>query len=132
MPQEAAMRNSILAPTLTAVLVSAFTAMLVAVSTSPAATIRVPADQPTIQAGIDAAAEGDTVLVADGTYTGDGNRDIDFTGKAIVVKSENGPENCVIDCQGSVDDPHRGFIFQNGEVHTSILQGFTITNGHVY
>ncbi len=57
-----------------------------------AATIRVPADQPTIQAGIDAAILGDTVLVADGTYTGDGNRDIDFGGKGIVLKSENGPD----------------------------------------
>jgi hypothetical protein len=64
-----------------------------------AATIHVPADQPTIQAGIDAAVNGDTVLVADGTYTGVGNRDIDFKGKAITVKSENGPENCIIDCE---------------------------------
>ena len=63
--------------------------------------IHVPADQSTIQAGIDAAVDGDTVLVADGTYMGDGNRDIDFKGKAITVSSENGAENCIIDCQGS-------------------------------
>ncbi len=63
----------------------------------PAATIHVPGDQPTIQAGIDAAMDGDIVLVADGTWTGVGNRDIDFLGKAITVRSENGPDSCIID-----------------------------------
>ena len=73
-----------------------------------ATTIHVPADQPTIQAGIDAAADGDTVLVADGTYTGDGNRDIDFGGKSIVLKSENGPVLTVIDCEGNPGKARRG------------------------
>lgn len=92
--------------------------------------IEVPSDYPTIQAGIDASADGDTVLVAAGTYTGEGNRDIDFKGKAINVESENGPQTCIIDCQGSKDDPHRGFFFHTGEDANSVLQGFTITNGY--
>ncbi len=50
------------------------------------------------------------MLVADGIYTGEGNRDIDFLGKAITVRSENGPESCIIDCQGSEADPHRGLL----------------------
>ncbi len=95
----------------------------------PAATIHVPADQPTIQAGIDAALDGDTVLVADGTYSGEGNRDIDFHGKAIKVRSENGAANCIVDCQGSVAAEHRGFYFHSGEDEKSVVQGFTIRNG---
>ena len=89
------------------------------------ATIRVPADQPTIQAGIDAAVDGDTVLVADGTYTGAGNRDIDFKGKAITVASENGAENCVIDCPW-----HQGFILTKNESNNSVIRGLTIQNGN--
>lgn len=91
--------------------------------------ILVPGEYPTIQAGIDAAVHGDTVLIADGTYTGDGNRDIDFQGKAITVMSENGPEKTVIDCEGSEEDPHRGFYFFNDEGLDSRLTGFTIKNG---
>ena len=83
----------------------------------------------TIQAGIDDSNDGDTVLVADGVYTGDGNRDIDFHGKAITVRSENGAENCIIDCNGTEADPHRGFYFHSGEDPDSAIIGFTITNG---
>ena len=87
-------------------------------------------DYLTIQEGIDASTNGDEVVVCDGTYTGPGNRDIDFTGKAITVRSENGPENCIIDCEGSAQNHHQGFRFDSGETDTSVLNGFTITNGY--
>jgi parallel beta-helix repeat protein len=81
-----------------------------------------------IQDGIDAAAvDGDTVLVADGTYTGTRNVDLDLGGKAITVKSENGAANCIIDCQNT--DNTRGFYFHSGEGSDSVLDGFTIRNG---
>lgn len=88
-------------------------------------------DAPTIQAGVDSASFYDTVLVADGVYTGEGNRDISFKGKPILVMSENGYEQTVIDCQGSIAEPHRGFIFNHGETQGAILSGFTIMNGYV-
>ncbi|MHC4501131.1 MAG: S8 family serine peptidase, partial [Planctomycetota bacterium] len=86
---------------------------------------RVPGVYPTIQAAINGASDGDTVWVADGTYAGEGNFDIDFKGKAITVRSENGPENCIIDGQRE----KRGFDFHSGEDENSVLDGFTITNG---
>ncbi len=83
-----------------------------------------------IQEAIDVAVEGGTVIVLTGTFTGDGNRDIDYGGKAITVRSLNGPETCIIDCQGSAAEPHRGFYFHSSEDANSILDGFTITGGN--
>jgi hypothetical protein len=95
------------------------------VTAQPAAapvTIHVPADQPTIQAAIDAAANGDTVLVSDGTY----KENINFKGKAITVTSVNGPATATID-GGGVDSV---VTFNTGEGAGSVLNGFTITNGN--
>jgi subtilisin family serine protease len=92
--------------------------------------LRVPYDYSTIQEAIDAAVDCSIITVADGIYTGPGNRDIDFRGKIITVKSENGPINCTIDCQGSASDAHRAFHFNNYEDRNTILDGFTIINGY--
>ena len=82
-----------------------------------------------IQEAIDIAIDGDVIIVGDGTYTGDGNRDIDFHGKAITLRSENGPEVTIIDCQGTEEDRHRGLYFDSGEGPDSVVDGFTVTNG---
>lgn len=91
--------------------------------------IRVPADYPTIQAGIDAAKEGDTVLVASGVYTGPGNRDMQISGKSIVLKSEKGPRFTTINCESSDLDPHYGMEFRAGS-DLSVLEGFSIRGGY--
>lgn len=82
----------------------------------------------TIQHGVDSASTGNTVLVGPGTYTGPGNRDIDFNGKDIVLMSTDGPEVTIIDCESQ----GRGFYLHSGETRAAKVQGFTITHGLVY
>ena len=79
-----------------------------------------------IQDGINAAMNGDTVLVADGIYKGSSNKNLDFNGKAITVKSQNSAATTIIDCENN----GRGFYFHSGETLSSVLDGFTITNGN--
>ncbi len=102
---------------------------------APAATHLVPDQFPVIQDAIVAAVDGDVVIVAPDTYTGNGNRDIDFLGKAITVRSTdpNDPNivaETIIDCQGTQTYQHRAFYFHNQEGPKSVLTGFTIKNGN--
>jgi len=98
-----------------------------------ASIINVPADQSSIQAGINAATSGDTVLVADSTYF----ENINFMGKAITVASHfliNGDSthrnNTIIDgSQPSNPDSGSVVSFVSGEDTNSVIFGFTITNG---
>ncbi len=89
-------------------------------------TRRVPADYETIQEAVAACIDGDTVLISEGTYTGAANKNIDFGGKAITIKSEEGKGLTVIDCEGD----GRAFLFQSGEEADSRLEGLTIRNGY--
>jgi hypothetical protein len=83
-------------------------------------------DAPSIQAGIDWAAAGDTVLLADGIYTGVGNRNIRYHGKPLAVVSESGdPDLCTIDCLLAA----RGFIFDPGDGPGAVVEGITLRRG---
>jgi predicted outer membrane repeat protein len=103
----------------------AATSFLLASGSAQAVTIRVPADQPTIQAGLNAAASGDTVLVSPGTYTGPANRNLNFSGKAIVLRASGGPQVTTIDGQLAA----RLFDFHTAEPPAAAVEGFTLRRG---
>ena len=86
-----------------------------------AAILHVPGDFEAIQDAIDNALTDDTVLVDPGTYF----ENINFKGKSILVISRDGPETTIID-GGNIDSV---VTFNSGEGLSSILGGFTITNG---
>jgi parallel beta-helix repeat protein len=107
-------------PSRTALIISC---LLIGLLTAPVwaqRTINVPGNAATIQAGINAAADGDTVMVAPGSYV----ENINFNGKAITVTSSGGPASTIIDgSQGAI-----AVSFASGETRTSVISGFTIEN----
>lgn len=104
--------------------------LAVASVASQAATIRVDwsggGDYLTIREGIDASTEGDVVIVAQGTYTGPLNRDIDFHGRNITLAAESGRDLTIIDCQSE----GRAFTFSSREPLEATVDGFTVRNGY--
>jgi predicted outer membrane repeat protein len=89
-------------------------------------------DFATIKEAIVGAAEGDTILLTDGVFTGAGNVDVNFLGKGITVRSQSGDAStCIIDLEGGPGNEHRGFVFHNGEGLSTCLRDITIRNGYV-
>jgi hypothetical protein len=113
-------------------------AIVPALASSPAAgstyTIRPDGsgDYATIQAAVDAAGPGDIIELVNGTYTGDGNRDIVVPAVDLTIRSEGGVvEDCTIDCGGSARSVHRGFYFASSGAGSATLQGIGVINGYV-
>lgn len=84
----------------------------------------VPTDYGNIQSAINAADDLDTITVLPGIYSGNGNIEIDLLGKKIYLRSKDGPENTIIDCQ----QLGRGFYLHLYEDSTTVIDGFKIIN----
>ncbi len=93
-------------------------------------------DYSSLQAAIDNADDGSTIVLEPGTYTGAGNYDIDFGGRILTVRAASSKESsgkvgeCIIDCGGSSGNNRRAFHFCSGEGSLVVLDGLTITGGY--
>jgi predicted outer membrane repeat protein len=102
---------------------------IVLISFLSATIINVPADQPTIQAGINVAVDSDTVLVQPGTYI----ENINYNGKNITVASLFLTIQDTIYISQTIIDGNQDssvVTFESEEDSTAILTGFIITNGN--
>ncbi|MBU8870011.1 MAG: M6 family metalloprotease domain-containing protein [Gemmatimonadales bacterium] len=98
---------------------------------NPDGGLNVPGDYTSIQSAIVAADNGQEIVLADGVFTGAGNRDLDFLGKQLILRSGSGdPTQCILDLEGGAGDEHRAFIFSTGETSTAVVEGITIRNGY--
>jgi predicted outer membrane repeat protein len=84
------------------------------------------ADFSNIQAAVDAALDGDEIIVMPGTYTGSGAEVVNMLGKEVWLHSSKGAQVTIIDA-GNV---RRGIYCNGGETSNTIIEGFTITNGY--
>lgn len=95
------------------------------------AVLNVPSQYPTIQSAIDAASDYDQIVLAEGVYTGTGNRNINFRGKKITLRSTDPTDwaivkNTIINC----GQASRAMTFYMAEDRDTIVEGITITNGN--
>lgn len=88
--------------------------------------LHVPERYPNIQTAINFAVDGDEIVIADGVYTGPSNKNLDCLGLAITIRSKNGPETCIIDCEGD----GRAFRFFRGEAADTVISEITLRGGN--
>jgi hypothetical protein len=89
--------------------------------------LTVPGDYGTIQAAINASADGDEIVVSPGTYV----ENINFNGKNITLRSTDPTDPDVV-ANTVIDGNEAGSVvtFEGTETPDCVFSGFTVTNGH--
>jgi hypothetical protein len=83
------------------------------------------ADFNNIQAAVDAASNGDEIVVMPGTYTSSGSYVVNMNGKEVLLRSQEGPQSTIVSGQNQ----RTVFYCGNNETTSTIISGFTITQG---
>ncbi len=84
---------------------------------------------PSLGDAIDASANGDVILVHDGTYSSARDRNLKFGGRRLTIRSLNGRDRVIMDLGGG--NGTRAFVFDGAETpETAALVGITIRNGN--
>ncbi len=110
-------RSVVIVPALRSILITLLSAIGVFAGRVDAATLRVPADYSSIQQAIVAAASGDVIAIAPGTYY----ENLQLLGKQLTLRGESGATATVVDGQqiGRV-------IYADADC---VIEGLTIRNG---
>ncbi len=103
--------------------------LLLVPAAAPATVINVDiaggGDYTQIKPAVEAAASGDTVLIAPGYYQGAENRGMDLEDKNLVIVGTAGPDLTTIYCAGQA----RGFTIAGGQDSTCVIEGLKIASG---
>ncbi len=102
-------------------------------ASDPPRVLHVPSQYATIQDAINAATYNDIIELASGTYSGEGNRDLDFDDKNLTIRGQ-GCDNTIIDLGGTASNPHRLAILNVDDnekgPNTIKLENVKIINGY--
>ncbi len=115
----------------TSPLLTSVAALLLLASLTHAETVRVgppgDADYPTILEAMSGCADGDTILIYPGTYTGPENTNLDPGTRNLVIRSVSGPSETIISCSSG----YRGFHIHGGQDTTMVLEGLRFGAGRM-
>ena len=88
---------------------------------------------PTLQAALSVAADGDTILLGNGIFSGAENHNLQLENMSLTIRSQSGdPLACQVDVGGSTPQSGRFLLCSGGPDHEVTVEGLTLRNGFSY